>query len=134
MSCHWFKERECKVLVPTEEVHGALSNEEGGGTQVQVSTWSMPILKIRYEKPSYMAIKKALYGRQPGCFAFAFYFLALSVAREFLFCLFSEVFNKVPSFTHLDVLKLQVLHRVADSCMLLFTKIFFYFFGNSDWA
>ena len=51
-------------------------------------------------KPSYMAIKKALYGRQPGCFYFWFSFCPLAVTRECFLRLVSEIFNKVPSFTY----------------------------------
>jgi hypothetical protein len=38
-------------------------------------------------KPSYMAIKKALYGRQPGVFVlFMFSFVLLLLQEKFLFC------------------------------------------------
>lgn len=48
-----------------------------------------------------MAIKKALYGRQPGCFYLRFSLSPLAVPRDFVFSLGSGIFNKVPSFTHL---------------------------------
>ena len=47
-----------------------------------------------------MAIKKALYGRQPGCFNFWFSFCSLVIS------LVSGIFNKVPSFTHFCLKKL----------------------------
>ena len=45
-----------------------------------------------------MAIKKALYGRQPGC--------PLDVTRDLVFCFVSGIFNKVPSFTYFGLKKL----------------------------
>ena len=51
-----------------------------------------------------MAIKKALYGRQPGCFSLC----PLAVPREFVFSLGSGVFNKVPSFTLFGLKKLLI--------------------------
>jgi hypothetical protein len=48
-----------------------------------------------------MAIKKALYGRQPGCFSFDFSFEYLLQQESFIFSL-SGVFNKVPSFAHFE--------------------------------
>ena len=51
-----------------------------------------------------MAIKKALYGRQPGCF----YLCPLAVTRDLVFSLVSGIFNKVPSFTHFGLKKLLI--------------------------
>jgi hypothetical protein len=62
-------------------VHGAISKEEG--RTEELPSWYVQFLKIQGMKPSYMAIKKAIYGRQPGrwffCFRFAldFYFVSL---------------------------------------------------------
>ena len=64
----------------------------------------MPILKIRYEKPSYMAIKKALYGRQPGCFSFDFSFESLLQQEIFLFVFSLEFLIKYQVLPILDVL------------------------------
>ena len=50
-------------------------------------------------KPSYMAIKKALCGRQPGYFVCDFSLCPLAVTRDFVSSLGSGIFNKVPSFT-----------------------------------
>ena len=52
-----------------------------------------------------MAIKKALYGRQPGCFSLC----PLAVTRDLVLSLVSGIFNKVPSFTHFG-LKSCYLH------------------------
>jgi hypothetical protein len=41
-------------------------------------------LDYQVSKPSYMARKKALYGRQPG-FLFYFYLCPLAVTRDFIF-------------------------------------------------
>ena len=57
-------------------------------------------------KPSYMAIKKALYGRQPGCFYFWFSLCPLAVTRDLVFSLVSGILNKVPSFTYFGLKKL----------------------------
>ena len=55
-----------------------------------------------------MAIKKALYGRQPGCCYFFFSLCPLAVTRDFVFSLVSGIFNKVPSFTHFGMKKLLI--------------------------
>ena len=41
-----------------------------------------PTILISSKKPTYMAIKKALYGRQPGCFCFWFSLCPLAVTRD----------------------------------------------------
>ena len=56
-----------------------------------------------------MAIKKALYGRQPGCFYLIFSLSPIAVPRDFVFSLGSGIFNKVPSFTHFGLEKLFFL-------------------------
>ena len=53
-----------------------------------------------------MAIKKALYGRQPGCFYFLFSLSPLAVTRDLVFSFVSGIFNKVPSFTYFGLKKL----------------------------
>ena len=60
--------------------------------------------------PSYMAIKKALYVRQPGCFYFWFSLCPLAVTRDLVFSLASEIFNKVPIVTHFGLKKVVILH------------------------
>jgi hypothetical protein len=45
----------------------------------------LPILKEKGVNPSYMAIKKALYGRQPGSFYF-FGFVFVAFEREYFLC------------------------------------------------
>ena len=55
-----------------------------------------------------MAIKKALYGRQPGCFYFLFSLCPLAVTRDLAFIFVSGIFNKVPSFTHFGLKKLLI--------------------------
>ena len=55
-----------------------------------------------------MAIKKALYGRQPGCFCLRFSLSPLPVTRELFFSFVSGIFNKVPSFTHFGLKKLLI--------------------------
>ena len=55
-----------------------------------------------------MAIKKALYGRQPGCFYFWFSLCPLAVTRDLVFSLVSGSINKVPSFTYLGMKKLYM--------------------------
>ena len=55
-----------------------------------------------------MAIKKALYGRQPGCFCLRFSLSPLAVTRDLVFSLVSGIFNKVPSFTHFCMKKLLI--------------------------
>ena len=64
-----------------------------------------------------MAIKKALYGRQPGCFYFLFYLCPLAATRDLVFSLVSGIFNKVPSFTHFGLRKLLF-------CITLITCVF----------
>ena len=56
-----------------------------------------------------MAIKKALYGRQPGCFYLRFSLSPLAVPRYFVFSLGSGIFNKVPSFTHFGLKRLLIV-------------------------
>ena len=63
-----------------------------------------------------MAIKKALYGRQPGCFYFGFSLCPLAVTRDFFLSLVPGVFNKVPSFTHFGLRKLLFCMRRFYSC------------------
>ena len=53
-----------------------------------------------------MAIKKALYGRQPGCFYFRFSLCPLAITRDLVFSFVSGIFNKVPSFTYFGMKKL----------------------------
>ena len=53
-----------------------------------------------------MAIKKALYGRQPGCFYFDFLLFPLAITRDLVFSLLSGIINKVPSFTYFGMKKL----------------------------
>ena len=67
-----------------------------------------PTILISSKKPSYMAIKKALYGRQPGCFYLWFSLCPLAVTRDLVFSLDSGIFNKVPSFTHFGMKKLLI--------------------------
>jgi hypothetical protein len=59
-------------------VYGALSKEEGECSEVQVPSLYLPILKEKGMKPSYMAIKKALYGRQPGSIYFFWFYFCCS--------------------------------------------------------
>ena len=51
-----------------------------------------PTILIPSKKPSYMAIKKALYGRQPGCFYFWFSLCPLAVTRDLVFSFVSGFF------------------------------------------
>ena len=51
-----------------------------------------------------MAIKKALCGRQPGCF----YLCPLAVTRDLVLSLVSGFFNKVPNFTYFGLKKLLI--------------------------
>ena len=78
-----------------------------------------------------MAIKKALYGRQPDVFVlFMFSFVLLLLQLVFLLCpccskivcfsLFSVVSNKVPSFTHLRCFKVVIHMR---SCRFLHASV-----------
>ena len=66
-------------------------------------------MKNKVQKPSYMAIKKALFGRQPYCFYVGFYFESLLEQESFLLVFLSGIFNEVPSFTHFGCFKV-VLH------------------------
>ena len=59
-----------------------------------------------------MAIKKALYGRQPGCFSLC----TLAVTRDCFLSLVPGVFNKVLSFTHFGLKKLLFLNQRFYSC------------------
>jgi hypothetical protein len=78
MYSYWFQRRECEVSIPSQEVYGALSKEEGECSEVKVPSRHLSIFKGKGMKPSYMAIKKALYGRQPGSiYFFRFYFCCL---------------------------------------------------------
>ena len=58
------------------------------------------------KKPSYMVIKKALYGRQPGCFYLWFYLSPFAATRELVCSFVSGIFNKVPSLTYFGLKKL----------------------------
>ena len=55
-----------------------------------------------------MAIKKALYGRQPGYFVLDFSLCPLFVTRDCFLSLFSGILNKVPSFTLFGLRKLLI--------------------------
>jgi hypothetical protein len=68
-------------------------------------------------KPSYMAIKKVLYGRQSG-----YWFLFLVFCRFFV-CVFSLIWfeNKVPRFVHLGG-KDEIFSGVAIFYAILFTR------------
>ena len=59
-----------------------------------------------------MAIKKALYGRQPGCFYLLFSLCPLDVTRDLVFSLVSGIFNKVPSFTLFGLKKLLIAFEI----------------------
>jgi hypothetical protein len=73
----------------------------------------LPILKEKGMKPSYMAIKKALYGRQPGS----------------VFTLDKIKYQVLPI---LDVLRLQYLFGVSEICATLSgAQKFLFFFCNS---
>ena len=109
-------------------MHRTLPKEEGDSTKVQATTWSPHRLK-QVSKPSYMAIKKALCGKQPGLFSFGFYFCTLAGEREFCFGFLSGVFNKVQSWTHLDVLKLTKHMEQKISVQTLFSKKILWFFS-----
>jgi hypothetical protein len=69
-------------------VYGALSKEKDECLDVQVPSSHFPILKEKCMKPSYMAIKKALYGRQPSSFYF-FGFVFVALEREYFLFVFS---------------------------------------------
>jgi hypothetical protein len=61
----------------------SLSNDEkGDNREALLHTTSLPQLK-RYEKPSYMAIKKVLYRRQPGYISFEVFFPCYSKSISF---------------------------------------------------
>jgi hypothetical protein len=77
-------------------------------------------LDYQVSKPSYVAIKKPLYGRQPGYFLFCFSFCPLAVTIDFVFDFVTGVFNKVPSFTHFGLLKLPKIYWSRNSCTNFF--------------
>jgi hypothetical protein len=58
-----------------------------------------------------MAIKKALYGRLPGCFYFLFSLCPLAITRDLVFNFSSGIFNQVPSFTRFGLKKLLFAFR-----------------------
>jgi hypothetical protein len=69
-----------------EIMYGALFKEEGECSEVQVSSRRFPILKEKGMKLSYMAIKEALYRKQPSSIYF-FVFVFVALEREyFLLC------------------------------------------------
>jgi hypothetical protein len=84
-------------------------------------------------KPSYMAIKKAFYGRQPGSIFF-FSFVLLLLKESNFICVFflcpcyrKKVFFSVSTIAKikcqvlpiLDVIRLQYLFGVAEICTAL---------------
>jgi hypothetical protein len=94
-------------------MHGALPKE--GGTK-EVSSWHVHLLKTKGFQPSYMAIKKALYMRQTGCFCFCFWCCSFFIVFYFGFGFF-----KVSSFTHLD-LKDDIFSRVVVFYAAIYEK------------
>ena len=81
-----------------------------------------------------MAIKKALYGRQPGCFYFWFYLCPLAVTRDLVFSLISGIFNKVPSFTHFGLKKLLFACGDFIPAQVCAWFDFYFLFCNSECA
>jgi hypothetical protein len=56
-------------------------------------------------------------------------FFLSSVTRDFVFCFATGVFNKVPSFTHFGLLKLQKTYGAEISARTLFSKKILIFFS-----
>ena len=80
-----------------------------------MSSHSPSFIKNKVQKPSYMAIKKALVGRQPKLFYFGFSFEYL-LQQERLILVFLSIFlKKYQVLLILDVLKLFYICGVADS-------------------
>jgi hypothetical protein len=86
-------------------VHNTLPEEEGDGTKVQATTRYPPILKISNQNPPTPPHPNSLAGGNPVIYLFNF-MCTLFVARKFYFILPTVVFNKVPNFTHMYVIKL----------------------------
>jgi hypothetical protein len=64
------KEGNVKLSFHTKSVW---NTSQGRGTRRSTSSlMSFTLLNYQVSKPSYMAINKVLYGRQPGCFCFDF--------------------------------------------------------------
>ena len=100
----------CKENFSSGRVEGDAQRSRGTTTQAwgcQATTLQPSWYQV--SKPNYMAIKKALYGRQPGCFYFWFSLCPLAITRDLVFSFVSEIFNKVPSFTYFGLKKLLFL-------------------------
>ena len=113
---HWLVWARHGILV---SCNGALSKEEGGATSVPPHSPSF--IKNKVQKPSYMAIKKALVGRQPKWFYFGFSFESLLQQESLLLVFLSEFSIKYQVLLILDVIKLIYIWGVADSarCCLM---------------
>ena len=81
-----------------------------------------------------MAIKKALYGRQPGCFYFWFSLCPPAVTRDLGFSLVSEIINKVLSFTYFGMKKLLYAFRDFIPARICARYNFPFLTCNSEWA
>jgi hypothetical protein len=91
----------------------------------------IPLLK-RYEKPSYMAIKKALCGRQPGYISVeVFFFMSLLYQESLFSCVYCSK-NKVPSFTHNGCFKIAKIYlELMKSALYFLFHNFSYFLCKS---
>jgi hypothetical protein len=87
------------------------NTSQGRGTHRSISSLvSFTQFNYQVSKTSYMAIKKAFYGRRSGCFCFDFLCVSFCNKRLY-FCFATGVFNKVPNFTHFGLLKLPKSYR-----------------------
>ena len=88
-----------------------------------MSSRSPSFIKNKVQKPSYMAIKKALAGRQPKLFYFDSSIESLLQQESLLLVSLSGIFNKVPSFTHFGCFKVVLHMWSSDSaCYCLVHK------------
>ena len=93
-----------------------------------------PTILISSKKPNYMAIKKALYRRQPGCFYLWFSSCPLAVTTDLVFSFVSEIFNKLPSFTYFGLKKLLFAFGDFIPARICARFDFLFLFCNSEWA
>jgi hypothetical protein len=72
-----------------------------------------------YEKPSYMATKKVLCGRQPGYISFKVFFLCPCCSKKVCFSVYTVAKIKCQVLPILGVLGLQYLFGVCEICAAL---------------
>jgi hypothetical protein len=110
------------------------NTSQGRGTRQSTSSlMSFTHLNYQVSKPSYMVIKKALYGRQTGWFCVDFYLCPLSVTRDF-FVFLLEFLIKCQVLLILDCWSCQKLMKQKFLRKLFSVKTFSKLFCSSNWA